>query len=524
MVRFVDRLIFVRTDPLLGTVIDGRYHVTSRLARGGMANVYRAVDTRLQRDVALKIIHSHLAEQPDFVNRFIREARSVARLSSRHIVSVFDQGVADTPLGQLPYLVMELVTGSDLRTQLNDLGSLPIGVAFEVTRQVLQALAVAHNDDLIHRDVKPENVLLTKKLSTTSVLNTPLVDARVADFGLARAASGGTSTQTSTLLGTVAYVAPELITEGTASPASDIYSTGIMLYELIAGELPYSGETPMQVAFKHVNDAMPRLSDTISWMPASIDSLIGLFTSKSPSKRPRNGAAALDALDDVIAAIPEDIAIKRVPVIPQPRACDDHASTDKAEIPTVTATQALPATVASTRALPATTSDTTTLPAEETRTSVKSEHSKRRKIITLLLALLTIAGIGYGTYWYFNEGPGLRVEVADVAGQDVASARHILADSGFTVDEEREFSDTVAADTVIGTNPEAGSRIHPDNPVTVVVSDGVEQVKVPDVVGKESDDAERILTEGRLTIATEEEYSETVVAGQVISQSPASGD
>lgn len=506
----------MHTDPLLGTVIDGRYQITSRLARGGMANVYRAVDTRLERNVAVKIIHSHLAEQPDFVDRFIREARSAARLSSRNIVSVYDQGVADTPAGQLPYLVMELITGSDLRTQLNELGSLPLGVALEVTRQVLQALAIAHQDNLIHRDVKPENVLLTKNLSTTSVLNAPLVDARVADFGLARAASGGTTTQTSTLLGTVAYVAPELITEGSASPAADIYSTGIMLYELISGELPFAGETPMQVAYKHVNATMPRLSDAAPWMPASIDSLIGLFTAKSPLKRPRDGAAALDALDDVIATIPEDLAIKRVPVIPQARTSartlDAHGSTE-----------ATPAT----RALPLAPTIPEQLPrAQSLQTAPErgpAKPKKRAKWISFLLALLAIAGISYGTYWYFNDGPGMRVAITDVTGQDVATARRVLEDAGFTITEERAFSDDVAADIVISTDPDAGSRIHPDTPVTVVVSDGVEQVQVPQVVGEDADAAEQVLTEGRLATSIEESYSETVAEGLVISQSPEAG-
>lgn len=205
----------MNSDPLLNAAIDGRYVIISRLARGGMASVYHAHDTRLERDVAVKIIHSHLAEQPDFVERFIREARSAAKLSSPHVVNVYDQGVAHTPIGELPYLVMQLITYPDLRSQLAQHGSLPLGMALTITRQVLQALAVAHQADVIHRDVKPENILLDKPLDINAVLDKPVINAQVADFGLARAASS--ATQTATVLGTVAYVAPELVTNGSAT-------------------------------------------------------------------------------------------------------------------------------------------------------------------------------------------------------------------------------------------------------------------------------------------------------------------
>lgn len=372
-----------------------------------MASVYRAHDKRLERDVAVKIIHSHLAEQPDFVDRFIREARSAAKLASQHVVNVYDQGVAHTPLGDLPYLVMQLIDGPDLRSQLNLNGSLPLGTALSLTRQVLLALATAHRADVIHRDVKPENILLSAPLSATSVLAPAHVQAQVADFGLARVASS--STQTSTVLGTVAYVAPELVTSGTSSPAADIYATGIMLYELIAGSLPFTGETPLAIAYQHVNNDIPQLSDLAEWIPAGIDSLIRLFTAKDPQKRPQNGDSALAALDDIVESIPEDLLIRRIPVFPPQQAVATPHTTQllDSKQPPVYGTQKID-----------------TLP-QATQVHAQKQPRRRRWpiVLTLLMALAVIAGsIG----WYFLYGPGLRITIANVTGLSVQDAQKTL--------------------------------------------------------------------------------------------------
>lgn len=533
----------MKSDPLLGTVIDGRYKIDARLARGGMASVYRGMDMRLQRSVAIKVIHSHLAEQPDFVDRFIREARSSARLSNAHVVSVFDQGVAETAQGSLPYLVMELVEGSDLRSLLSKSGSLPLGVALEVTRQTLVALALAHKNDIVHRDVKPENILLDGDVDISSVINQPRIHARVADFGLARAASSATNTQTSTMLGTVAFVAPELVSEGRAGPSSDVYSTGIMLYELIAGALPFTGESPLSVAFKHVNEPMPRLTELAEWMPPAIDSLIALFTAKNPNKRPANGQAALDALEDVVASLPEETLIKRVPVFPSQR-------TEK----TIVAGPTPPVNSNETQILEAQSSTTEldVLPAPDrvrelsrrerkkeakrekqavakhrTKVATPSPDKKKRKglrAFLLLLFLALVGGVAYGVHWYFNDGPGLRVEVSDVVGMDRDQAVDTLTSSGLTSDVTTEFSDTVPAGVVISTDPEAGTGIHPDTPVGVLVSDGVEHVTVPNVANLSAEEADAAITDARLNPVTAEEYSETVEEGFVIRQEPASGE
>lgn len=480
-----------------------------------MASVYRAHDTRLERDVAVKIIHSHLAEQPDFVERFIREARSAAKLSSPHVVSVYDQGVAPTPLGNLPYLVMQLIPGPDLRSQLSKHGSLPIGIALTITRQVLQALAVAHSADVIHRDVKPENILLDRELDISAIIEKPIINAQVADFGLARAASS--STQTAVVLGTVAYVAPELVTNAVAGPAADIYAVGVMLYELIAGSLPYTGETPVAIAYQHVNAQIPHLSELTDWMPAHIDSLIRLFTAKDPQKRPRNASAALDALDDIIRSIPEDIAIRRVPVfahqaVPEAVNTTEHLTQPQTIEPITTQTQQLH-TLPQPNNLPANDSQGRS---RQPRADVVAKKRRRWPIVVIavLIALATTLG------WYFLYGPGLRITIADVEGLSVAQASEKLTEQGFDVSLAYEYSDTIDKDHVIATTPAGGSRIHPDTMVTITVSDGIRYATVPDIVGKTGQEAKELLAKAGLDNVSEvTQYSDTVEKDGVIAQS-----
>ena len=534
-------------DPLLGTVLDNRYAITARIARGGMATVYRGTDERLQREVALKVIHSHLAEQSDFVERFISEARSAARLSNSNIVAVHDQGVATTPTGERPYLVMELISGPDLRSELNTHGSFPLGISLELIRQLLTGLAAAHDAGIIHRDIKPENVLLAKPLEPTSL--EPKFDAKLTDFGLARAASDATSTHTNTMLGTVGYVAPEFVSDGTTGKTADIYSVGIMLYELIAGALPFQSESALSVAYKHVNDTMPRLTDLAGWIPPALDSLIGLLTAKSPSKRPQNAGAALDALIDITESLPEDILIRRIPVFPvvkdsKPTSQAAPVSPGKTAAIPVGKTNELdqldrsdPAQASSTQAgsaqstsaqsasTPAGLAPASHPPARRQDTAVTDKPRRKRRVWPLVLVLLlALVGAGaYSTWWYYSEGPGLRVDIPSVTGMPADDAQASLGNLGFHVERTEEFSDDVAEGLVINTDPPGGTGLHPSETVTMIVSQGIEHVEVIDVVGQTSDDATAALTQARLTPVTEEAYSETVPAGSVISQAPEAG-
>jgi eukaryotic-like serine/threonine-protein kinase len=262
-------------DPLGGRLLDGRYAVTARIAHGGMATVYRATDTRLDREVALKVMHVELARDEDFVRRFIGEAKSVARLSNQNVVAVYDQG-ADGPF---LYLAMEYIHGRTLRQLLRERGWFSPAAALDIITGVLDGLAAAHQAGIVHRDVKPENVLLT-------------ADGRVkvADFGLARALAAAGQTRAGLLIGTVAYVPPEQVSGEVTGPRGDVYSAGVMLFELLTGRQPYRGDTPLSVAYQHVNQDVPAPSSLMPGIPAAVDQLVLAATSRDPARRPADAA------------------------------------------------------------------------------------------------------------------------------------------------------------------------------------------------------------------------------------------
>ncbi|MFI7494273.1 protein kinase, partial [Kocuria sp. M4R2S49] len=271
-------------DHLTGTLLEGRYELGPRIARGGTATVYRAVDTRLQRVVAVKLMHAHLAEDPAAADRFVREARAAARLSHPHVVSVLDQGHA--PDG-VPYLVMEHVAGSTLRDLLRRRGALPPGEALALLEPVLDGLAAAHRAGLVHRDVKPENVLIAGSGRVT-----------VADFGLTRAVDQHTAT--GTVLGTVGYASPELVTGQRVDTRADVYSAGIVLFELLAGRRPFEGG-PLAVARAHAEGAVPDVRTLDPGLPAGLARLVARATARDPELRPPDAGRFLEELRAVRA-------------------------------------------------------------------------------------------------------------------------------------------------------------------------------------------------------------------------------
>ncbi len=271
-------------SPPMGQLLGGRYHVGSRIARGGMATVYLGTDTRLDRVVALKIAHPELSDDAEFVRRFIGEARSAARLSSPNVVAVYDQGSE----GRLHYIAMEYVPGRTLRELLTDRGRLSPREALDVMTGVLGGLTAAHEAGFCHRDVKPENVLLT---ATGEV--------KVADFGLARAVAGGAQTKGGMIIGTAAYLAPEQVSGGLSDARTDVYAAGVMLFELLTGSQPHSGGSPLAVAYKHVNEIVPAPSSLLPGLAPALDALVAMATSRDPELRPSNAAQFLRAIDEV---------------------------------------------------------------------------------------------------------------------------------------------------------------------------------------------------------------------------------
>jgi eukaryotic-like serine/threonine-protein kinase len=290
-------------DPLLGQLLDGRYRVDTRIARGGMATVYVATDTRLDRTVALKIMHASLASDDEFVHRFIGEAKTVARLSHPNVVAVFDQGSARQGGVEQLFLAMEYVPGQTLRHLLTGHGRLDPAEALDIFVPVLAGLGAAHRAGLVHRDVKPENVLLT-----------PERRVKVADFGLARAVSSATRhTKTGMLIGTVAYVAPEQVTHSVIDARTDVYAAGIMLFEMLTGQQPHMADSPLGVAYKHVNEAVPPPSSLVPELPAPFDALIALAASRDPAQRPADASQLLRAVSEVRQQLPAGTAFSPQP-------------------------------------------------------------------------------------------------------------------------------------------------------------------------------------------------------------------
>ncbi|MFE6769232.1 Stk1 family PASTA domain-containing Ser/Thr kinase [Streptomyces fimicarius] len=489
-------------DPLVGQLLDGRYRIEARIAVGGMATVYRAVDTRLDRVLALKVMHPALATDVSFVERFIREAKSVARLAHPNVVAVFDQGAQ----GAYVYLAMEYVAGCTLRDVLRERGALQPRAALDILEPVLAALGAAHRAGFVHRDMKPENVLIGD-------------DGRVkvADFGLVRAVGTATDT-TGSLLGTVSYLAPEQIEHGTADTRSDVYACGVVLYEMLTGAKPHTGENAAQVIYQHLNSDVPAPSAVVPGLPVALDSLVASATARNPEVRPHDAVLLLAETREARAAL-TDAELDAVP----PQALSE--THDGADDRTSVIPRALPADgdgagVHRTSRLempPAGPS------APRRGTARRGPFSgPHRKLITILTAVLLTLGIGTGV-WYINSGQF--TQVPSLLGQTQKTAEQRLSDEGLGLKGvDRVFSDTVERGSVVSSDPASGARIRGNGSVTLVVSRGPEIVRVPDVVGSSLADARRALKKvGLAPGMVTKEFSEDVARGEVIRTDPRAG-
>lgn len=507
----------------MGQLVDGRYEVVSRIARGGMATVYLAVDRRLDRDVALKVMHPHLAEGgagSDFVARFRREARAAARLTHPGLVGVYDQGVD----GETSYLTMEYVDGVNLRRHLSERGSLSVGAALDVAEQVLDALAAAHRAGLVHRDVKPENVLMAS-------------DGRikVADFGLARAVTEVTSTTTGTVFGTVAYLAPELVVRGASDARTDVYATGVLLYEMLTGAQPFTGETPIQIAFQHVNSDLPAPSDAAAagWLPVEVDELVAALAAREPDDRPADAGAALALLRRTRTALDAATLDRRVdvpPAVSLPQATDpeqdDTGSTGSGPVRAVgpagspaddtrgdtTRIEAPGSTVA----LPI---GAVTVSGAAPDDAERPERGRRRPWAWIAAAVLLLAAIGGGTWWYAAVGPGAYTTVPELALLTEEEALDRLTAEGLDSDVVQAFDDVVPAGSVVSSDPGDGDRVRKDGTVTLTVSRGVDLVTMPaGIVGAMQADAEAALADADLGVdyVEGEHWDDVAALGQVL--------
>lgn len=420
-------------NPLLGCTLDGRYRIESLAARGGMASVFLATDLRLRRPVAVKVMHQSLAEDPQFVERFRREARAAAALTHPHVVSVHDQGL-DVQTGAV-YLVMELIQGHNVRDLLGERGPLTPIQALAVMDPLLQALEAAHEAGFIHRDIKPENIMISDSGRI-----------KVTDFGLARAIADSQTHATTrgVLMGTVSYLSPEQVEQGKADARSDLYSAGIVLFEMLTGQVPHSAESPIAVAFQHVHGEIPPPSEFKTGIPVSLDALIQKATHRDPTLRFQSAAEFLEAVKTVRQLI-ESGDIDSTPAVLQ---------------------SSLPLK-------PSETSDQTT----EFR---NQKHRPQRRKLFVSLALMFVLGIG----GYFFLQSMNTATVPQLIGLTEETAREALKGRDLNARVVQEFSDTVDVGLVLLASPESGSRVSKGSDIQLTISMGPELFEIPDVIGQ----------------------------------------
>ncbi len=524
----------------VGRTLDSRYRIVEHLADGGMATVWIAVDARLDRRVAVKILRPHLTADPGFVKRFRREARAAAQLNDPGVVAVHDAGDDEGTF----YLVMELVEGRTLREIIRDDAPLTPRAALDILAGMLGALGAAHASGLVHRDVKPENVILR----TDGVV-------KVADFGLARAVTAQTMTaQSGTLLGTVAYLGPEQVEFGRADARTDVYAAGLLLFEMLTGTKAFDGEMPINVAYQHVHGSVPSLSTRRPDLPQELDDLIATATSKEPDDRPADATAYLHEVERVRGILSADVldapatgpdatsryTIDRttaVPLLPG-EAPDGHggdapgpgspgAPVDGDGGPSGSADGARSAEVAG-GARSADGAGGADIDATAVVAITPTRPRRRGRLIAgILLALALAAGAGFGgRWWYFEHGTGsLRTIPTSIAGAKVSDATAALTSVGLLANNVDEFSETVPKGLVIRADPPQGDQVRKDSTVTLVVSKGQERYAVPSVVGLTQEAARAKLNGTNLTVGdVTQEYDETIAAGKVISQNPVTGE
>ncbi len=499
---------------LCGQLIDGRYELLEKLASGGMATVYVALDTRLDRKVAVKIMHPHLAGDEIFVNRFIREAKAAAALSHPNIVAVQDQGWNQSGIPAV-FLVMELIEGNTLHDYIFEQGALSPAEAIHFLMPVLSAVAAAHKIGIVHRDLKPENILI----STNGRV-------KVADFGLAHGnLIGHTLTaESSVILGSVSYLSPEQVQRGVADTRSDVYSLGIIAFELLTGEKPFSGDSPINIAYRHVNDRVPAPSSIVSGIPETLDALIVRATRVNPDERPRDAGEFLEQmraiqveLDPKRSQLSLELDLPPVVIREKSRKTKRVSSPLKA--------------MSSGTVLPMKSSTGGKTPKDKpSRTTGTSTTAKRRKAsarvrrnrwIAGILALFVAGGIWYATAG-MKGGVGVPSDLVGMSTKDATTALKVVGLDATISDQV--FSEIVPKGKIISTDPGGGGKVKAGGMVSLVVSKGPERFSVPTVKGLTQDAATALLQKNSLNVGNvKQTFNPTIAQGIVISSTPAAG-
>jgi serine/threonine-protein kinase len=504
---------------LTGELIDGRYQLIRQVASGGMASIYEGIDTRLDRKVAVKIMHSHLAQDEQFVERFIREAKAAAALSHPNIVAVQDQGwnQSGTPA---VFIVMELVEGHTLREYLNEQGNLQFADGIKFLMPVLSALAAAHKQGIVHRDIKPENILVSKEGRI-----------KIADFGLAKGPLlGSTMTaESSVILGSVSYLSPEQVQRGVADARSDVYAVGITAFEMFTGKKPFDGDAPIQIAYMHVNERVPRISSIVSNFPSDLDELIFQATAGDPDERPRDAAdfhTRLSAINSRLNPKENQLSLELdIPIKPmRPKVKQKSLKRRIKELTTQIpmSEQTIKNAVAG---VPRKAEKTVVALETETTAQVarRKKLSKRVRRNRYIAACMAVAlGI---TGWYVLIGPGSRVVVPSTVGATQTEVTAALNPLGLTsIVLERRYSEEIEADHVIESIPEGGGKVDKGGVVKLVLSKGPERYVIPMVQGLTPEAAQAAISKFPLKVAPIiEVFDSNVPKGFVISVNPTVG-
>ncbi|AMM32470.1 protein kinase [Sinomonas atrocyanea] len=506
------------SDGLVGSLVGGRYRVAARLAMGGMATVYLATDTNLDRDVALKVLHPHLSQDPSFAERLEQEAKAAARLSHPHVVSVLDRGHD----GDVFYLVMEYVPGRNLRELLDEHGPLAPRQALALIDAVVDGLAAAHAAGLVHRDIKPENVLLGDS-----------GQIKVADFGLARAVT--TSTTSGVTMGTVAYIAPELVQRSGGDERSDLYSVGIMLYELLTGHQPYRGDLPVQVAMQHATRDVPPPSDLVPGLSPELDELVQWACAREPEDRPVDAEALLGEIRHIRTHLSDaqlDLHSAQTQHIPYPqRGHTEMLPSGRTEViaaaPHPQHTSVIPAGTAPTareqrRRDREAARRSAAAAATPTRTLGPGRSRRRGAVWAAVIVVLALVAALAG--WFFGVGPGAAATVPPVKDLTVDQARPLFDQAGLSFSTQDVFDDAVTAGLIVNSTPAPGTQIRKFQGVSVLVSKGPQLFPLEDLRGKSLDDAKAAITAAKDTVgAVKEAYDDTVPAGIILAQDPGPG-
>ena len=512
-------------EALVGRVLNDRYLIGERIARGGMASVFQATDQRLDRAVAIKVMHHGLGDDKQFTERFVREAKSAAKLNHPNVVSVFDQGMD----AEVTYLVMEYVPGRTLRDIMREESPMPPHRALELLEQILIALSAAHAAHIIHRDVKPENVLIT-----------PDGKVKVADFGLARAVSAATTATGGTLIGTVSYLAPEIVVNEGADARSDVYACGAMLYEMLTGVKPHTGESPIQVAYKHVHEDIGKPSAVQRGIPPYVDALVARATVRDRDQRSTDARVMLQQVRSVQRAIDAgleddpDLVADLLPgartpepdgestvVVPRlgggaTSFASDSAPTEAVRMqePTVqwTRDSVPPVDAPPSGLLPA-------MSAEEYR-QIRSDQPRSNRGRNLLVLSIVLALLAALLGWYI--GIGRYTDTPSLAGKPEAIAKAFAENKGFKFHvSKRRYSENVPNGVVISTTPDVGKKILPGGTIDAVISKGKHRVHLPaNLKGMTQDEATTALralglAPGSFTPKYDEKVDKDLVIGAV---------